>query len=261
MVYIKSVSVAALIVFSGGVMAADKAAVESPWTSSAELGYVNVSGNTNTETLKAAIDVAYEVDKWAHKAHAEALSSKTETTNTAVIPAVTTEERSAAKWLLSAQSDYKITEFNYFYGLGSYEDDRFSGFQYQAKLGAGYGRRVINTDNHKLKLEIGPGYRTFKLEPTVPPAAAVNTDTQSEMLVRIGAGYTWKISKTSKFTEDLTAEFGEDQDEWKSVTGLSAKINGSLAMKLSYTIKRLDVVPAGTDNTDKEAAVTLVYTF
>ena len=69
------------------------------------------------------------------------------------------------------------------------------------------------------------------------------------------------MSKTSKFTEDLTAEFGEDQDEWKSVTGLSAKINSSLAMKLTYTIKRLDVVPAGTDNTDKEAAVTLVYTF
>jgi putative salt-induced outer membrane protein len=234
---------------------------KSPWESSAELGYVNVSGNTNTETLKVMFDISYEVDKWLHKAHADALSSKIETTDTTVVPSVTTEERSAAKWLVSGQSDYKFNNYDYFYGLLSYEDDRFSGFQYQAKLGLGYGRRVIHTDSHELKLEVGPGYRTFKLEPTVPPAAVVITDRQDETLMRIGAGYVWKISETSKFTEGITAEFGEDQDEWKSVTALAANINSILAMKLSYTVKRLDKVPVGTENTDREAVVTLVFRF
>ena len=255
MKHIQIIGSAGLIALSAAATAAEEG--ESPWTSSAELGYVNVAGNTNTETLKSVFDISYEIEKWAHKAHAEALSSKTETTDAATL--VTTESRSAAKWLLSGQSDYKISKLDYFYGLASYEDDRFGGFQYQAKLGAGYGRRVIDIADHKLKLEIGPGYRTYKLEAATPPATVA--DRQDEMLVRINAGYIWKITKTSKFTEDLTAEFGEDQDELKSVTGLTAKINSSLAMKLTYTVKRLDVVPAGTENTDKETAVTLVYTF
>lgn len=252
----KLISVLALTTLaSGNVVAEEKN--KSPWESSAELGYVNVSGNTNTETIKTAADVSYSVDKWEHKAHAEALSSKSETTDETTL--VTAEERSAAKWLVSGQSDYKISEADYFYGLASYEDDRFSGFQYQAKLGLGYGRRVINTDIHKLKLEIGPGYRTYRVELPVAPATTV--DRESESLLRVAAGYKWNISKTSKFTEDLTAEFGQDQDELKSVTALTANINSSLAMKISYTIKRLDVVPVGTENTDKETAVTLVYTF
>ena len=47
----------------------------------------------------------------------------------------------------------------------------------------------------------------------------------------------------------------------KSVTALTANINSMLAMKISYTVKRLDKVPAGIENTDKETAVTLVFKF
>lgn len=254
--FVKVIGAAGLLAFSSVVMAAEE--VKSPWQSSAELGYVNVSGNTNTETVKAMFDISYAVNKWEHKAHAEALSANSETTDDAV-PAVSTEERTAAKWLVSAQTDYKFKEFDYFYGLLSYEDDRFSGFEYQAKLGLGYGRRVIHTDNHTLKLEIGPGYRSYRLEQAAPPAPA--EERQDDTLLRLNANYLWKLSETSKFTEELTSESGKDQDEWKSVTGLTAKINSTLAMKISYTVKYLDKVPAGTEHYDRETAVTLVFTF
>lgn len=257
-ILVKCICVVASIIFSSVVVAADED--KAPWKSSAELGYVSTSGNTNTETIKSTFYISYEVEKWLHKGHAEVLSSKSETTDTSTMPATTKDERTAAKWLVSGQSDYKFNDFDYFFGLLSYEDDRFSGFQYQAKLGFGYGRRVLHTENHELKLEIGPGYRIFKLEPTVPLAATIN-DRQDEILLRANAGYVWSISETAKFTEDLTGEFGEDQDELKSVTALTANINRILAMKISYTVKRLDNVPVGTENTDKETAVTLVFTF
>jgi len=255
--FIKAASIASLLVFSSNSMAADEK--KSPWKSSAEFGYVNVSGNTNTETLKAVFDISYEADSWLHKAHAEALSANTETTDTTVIPAVTTSERTAAKWLASGQSDYKFGEFNYFYGLVSYEDDRFSGFEYQAKIGLGYGRRVIHADNHELKLEVGPGYRSYRLDQPAPPAPS--EERQGEALLRVGVAYIWRVSETSKFTEDLTYEAGQDQDEWKSVTALTARINSTLAMKISHAVKNLDKVPAGSKNYDRETAVTLVFTF
>ena len=255
--FIKVVGATGLMVCSAASMAEEEK--KSPWKSSAELGYVNVSGNTNTETVKAVFDLSYEVDKWLHKVHADALSAKSETTDDSVIPAVTKDERTAAKWLLSGQSNYKFTDVDYFFGLASYEEDRFSGFQYQAKVGIGYGRRVIHTENHELKLEVGPGYRTYKLDQ--PPAPAPGEESQDEMLVRANAGYVWTISKTSKFTEDFTYESGQDQDEWKSVTALTANINSTLAMKISHLVKYLDSVPAGTENYDRETAVTLVFTF
>lgn len=254
---IKVVGVTGLLMLSSVSSAAEEE--KSPWKSSAELGYVNLSGNTNTETVKAVFDVSYEVEKWAHKVHADALSSKSETTDTTVVPSVTKDERVAAKWLLSGQSDYKFTDFDYFYALLSYEDDRFSGFQYQAKFSIGYGRRVIHTDNHELKLEVGPGYRTYKLDQPAPPAPAEGR--RDETQLRANAGYVWKVSETSKFTEDLTYELGEDQDEWKSVTALTANINSTLAMKISHTVKNIDKAPVGSENYDRETAVTLVFNF
>jgi len=254
--FLKVAAMAGLMMASSASMAEEE---KSPWKSSAELGYVHVSGNTNTETVKAAFDISYEVEKWAHKAHAEALSSRSETTDTSVIPAITTEERTAAKWLASGQSDYKFKELDYFFALLSYEDDRFSGFDYQAKLGLGYGRRVIHTDNHILKLEIGPGYRSYRREQLPPPA--LDEERQGEAMLRLHANYLWKLSETSKFTEELTSESGKDQDEWKSVTGLTARINSTLAMKISHTVKYLDNVPDGSENYDRETAVTLVFTF
>jgi putative salt-induced outer membrane protein YdiY len=59
----------------------------------------------------------------------------------------------------------------------------------------------------------------------------------------------------------LYADFGEKQDEWKSITALKSNINKTLALKFSYTVKYLDEVPIGNDHYDRETAATIVYTF
>jgi putative salt-induced outer membrane protein len=214
----------------------------SPWTTSAELGYVNTSGNTNTETLVFKFDTAYEIEKWKHQGHFETLKTTTDDVTT------------ADKMLVTAQSDYKFTKRDYFFGLVSYEDDRFSGFEYQAKLSVGYGRKVILTERHELDAEIGPGYRNFKVD-NAP-------DSEDEAFARLAAKYKWAISDNSEFKQDLVADFGEKQDEWKSITAIKSNINKTLALKLSYTVKYLDEVPDPTvDHYDRETAATIVYTF
>ncbi|HGX93410.1 MAG TPA: DUF481 domain-containing protein, partial [Candidatus Tenderia sp.] len=71
----------------------------------------------------------------------------------------------------------------------------------------------------------------------------------------------WDVSKTSHFTQELVSDIGEDSTVTKSVTALKTQINGSLAMKLSYTLKNTSKVPTGKEKTDTETAVTLVYGF
>jgi putative salt-induced outer membrane protein len=229
---------AAALLFSANATAADEP--KSPWTSSAELGYVTTSGNTSTTSLNAKFDIAYEVEKWKHTGHLETLQAETDSVET------------AHKSLATYQVDYKFTERDYALGLLTYEDDRFSGFEYQAKAVLGYGRKISFGDNMTLKLEIGPGDRRFKPD---------NSPSEDDGFVYLAAKYLWDITPTSNFTEDLTAEYGNKQDEWRSITALSAKINTSLAMKISFTVKYLDVVPAGNDHYDRETAVTLVYSF
>jgi len=57
-------------------------------------------------------------------------------------------------------------------------------------------------------------------------------------------------------------DVGEDTTVTKSVTALTAQINGSLATKITYTIKNTSDVPTDDiEKTDTETAVTLVYSF
>ena len=219
----------------------------SPWTSSAELGYVLTTGNSETSSVNAKLDVTHEKEKWRNNVHAEAYGASSTDKATNV------ETTSAERYQLSGKSDYKFTEFNYIFGLVNYDKDRFSGYEYQGTLALGYGRRLLHEDDMTLDLEIGPGVRFSKLD-NAP-------DSDSEGVLRLAAKYLWKLSDTSKFTEDLSVDAGRDLTVTKSVTALTAKVNSSLAMKLSYTVKHNSEVLAGREKTDTETAVTLVYSF
>ncbi len=216
-------------------------AQESSWGGEAELGIVATSGNTETQTYNAKIKAENERDQWHHKLAFEALNSSNNQ--------VTTAER----YNLSGQSNYKLSDTRYLYGMLAYEDDRFSGYDYRVSESLGYGASVIKREGLQLDIEVGLGARQSKLDDT--------GDSENEGVVRLAGNLAWEISETSRFTEELTSEIGEEATITKSVTGLKSQINGSLAMKLSYTIKHTSKVPAGIEKTDTETAVTLVYGF
>lgn len=242
-----SVLTAASLPYSALTLAAEADAEKSPWKSSAELGYVMTTGNSETSTTNAKFDATHEKDAWRHNVHAEAFGAKTTDSVTDI------ETTSAERYQLSGKSDYKYSEFNYVFGLINYDKDRFSGFEYQTTAAVGYGRRLLNDDDMTLDLEVGPGIRIIKLD-----GAA---DSDSEGVLRMAAKYKWNISPTSTFTEDFSIDAGSDLTVSKSVTALTAKVNSSLAMKISLTLRNNSEVPIGKEETDTETAVTLVYSF
>jgi putative salt-induced outer membrane protein len=245
----QQLAVVTLAVTSFTASVASHAADEkkSPWTTRAELGYVVTSGNSETSTINAKIDATHEKDKWRHNIHAEALGASTTDQTTNI------DTTSAERYQLSGKSDYKFNETDYMFGTAVYDKDRFSGFEYQSTIAAGYGRRVINDTDMTLDLEVGPGVRVIKID-NAP-------DSDSEAILRLAAKYLWKLSDTSEFTEDLSVDAGSDLTVTKSVTALTANINSTLAMKISLTIKNNSEVPLGSKKTDTQTAVTLVYSF
>ena len=73
--------------------------------------------------------------------------------------------------------------------------------------------------------------------------------------------YKWHLSETSLFSQDLTIEAGDKNTYLESVTALSARLVGNLALVASYTIKNNSDVPPLTEKTDTYTALSLEYTF
>jgi putative salt-induced outer membrane protein len=217
-----------------------KPAELDPYKGNVELGYVNTTGNTETQTLNAKAKVEALYNKWRQTLQLEALNSSDKK--------VTTAER----YLALLKSDYRFSERDYAFGLLNYENDRFSGYDYRVSLTVGYGRRVIDSELLWLEFEGGPGVRYSKLN---------DGDTQDEGVLRLAGKLGWQISESSLFEQDLSTEIGEDVTISRSVSALSMQIIGSLAMKLSYTYRHTSEVPEGVKKNDTETSVTLVYKF
>ncbi len=243
-----SILLAGLLVLSSSAFAHDEPApveVKSPWKSSAEVGIVRTTGNTETQNTSLKGDIIYEDGQWKYTGHGEAFgASQEDAAGDSVV--------SAERYLLSGKADYKMSDVDYVFGLIQLQKDRFSGFEYEHVVSAGYGRKIIKQADMELDVEIGPGVRFFKVD---------GGEADEEALLRLAGKYWWAITDHSKFTQNLTVEIGEDLTTTTSVTGLQANINSSLAMKLTFTVKNKNEVPADTEKTDTETAVTLVYTF
>ena len=219
---------------------AEEASVNK-WSGEAELGYLKTSGNTDTESLHAKGKLVNERKRWKHTATLE-VTDKSDNGVT-----------SASRWYLTGKSDYKIDDLSYLFGTVSYENDDFSGYDYQITEVVGYGYHAIKKEDLKLDLEAGVGARQSKLSST--------GTSNSEGMITGAANLEWVISKTSTFTQLLSVEAGEDSTISRSVTALKMQIVGNLSAKLSHSIKHSSDVPVGTEKKDTESVITLVYNF
>lgn len=216
-------------------------ALAEGWTGEGELGFTTTSGNTDSETLNAKLSIAKAHEKWTHKASLEALRSSADNIT------------SADSTVLKEKSQYSFAEKSYAFGKLRYEDDKFSGFDYQASLSFGAGSRFIQNDVHTLDLSLGAGYRSSKDTAT--------QETNDEGIITADGIYEYKISATSTFIEAILIESGKDNTHSESETVLKSKINGNLASKISYQVKHNTDVPVGVEKTDKILTVSLVYGF
>lgn len=229
-----------IVLLCGCVISPVALAEEKNWQGEAELGIVITDGNTETRNINGKAAIEHEVEKFRSAAQFETSS------------AADVDGTSAERYLLSGKSSYKFNQFDYAFVTAQYDDDRFSGFDYQASIAAGYGRRLVATDKTKLDAEIAPGYRETKTG---------LGDTEGGAILRLAVELGHKISETSKFKQSLVSEVGEDNTISKSVSALTAQVNGKLATKISLTIKNTSDTPPGVEDTDTETAVTLVYSF
>ena len=216
------------------------AAIAEPVKGEAELGLVTTSGNSDTQTINAKLGLTKETERWTHNADFAALNNASD------------DETTAEKYSFGWQSDRKLDEVSFLYVIASYEDDRFSGFDYQATLGAGYGYKAINEEKRTLTLEIGPGYRVNALP---------DGDDEKEVTVRLGEKFRWQFSDNAELEQYAIVETGEENTVSRLGASVKSTLTGTLALKVGVDIKHTEEVPDDRDDTDTETYATVSYSF
>ena len=242
----KSMLVLTLIAASN-VMAADEV---KPFTMDGEFGFIATSGNTETTSIKGKLAAHQELERWSNDFMFEALYKKDDVT---LENGELASQTTAQKYFLSGQGNYKLDNPEHrLFAFASYEDDRFSSFDYQSTVAAGWSQKLWQDDRTKFEYSVGPGYSFAK---------RIDGSSENGLIARGALDYQWKISDTATFKQLLSTEVGADNTKSKSETSVSAQINGSLSMKVSLTIDHNSDVVAGTEKLDTQTAATVVYTF
>jgi putative salt-induced outer membrane protein len=211
-----------------------------PWYGRGALGYLATSGNSENSNLNAVFEIGHKTERWDHFFNALAVNASEQDDTTA----------EAYEW--GWKSELSFSEFNYLFGRLNWRKDRFSSYESQFSQTVGYGRRLLNNERHQLDAEIGAGARQSEL---------IDGSTENELIIRAGLKYVWAISDNAEFRQSLAAESGQENTYLESVTALSAKLVGDLALVASYTVKHnTDVLP-GLEKTDTWTALALEYLF
>jgi putative salt-induced outer membrane protein len=229
------------LVSSMPLMAAEPASEETAernWKAAAELGYVETSGNSETENLNAKLYGSIAYNAWEHALHLETLNSSSN------------DVRSAERYLANGQSDYFINERTYALGVATWEKDKFDGFDHQASVALGLGYKVIQDADMQLSVELAPGYRYSKLE---------SGDKEEDAIIRVAETFSWKLTENSTLDQTFSTEAGDSNTVTRFGAALTSQVAGDLSMKVGYYLKHNSDVADGKDKTDRETSVTLVY--
>jgi putative salt-induced outer membrane protein len=209
------------------------------WTGKGEVGASIASGNTETETANAAVEVKYERDAWSHVlGFAGNYGSDSGATT-------------AQRWELRGQSNYKFTDRAYWFGAGRYEDDRFSTYDFQASLSTGLGYKLIDEERTKLWVQGGPGYRYAEFRET--------GESEDGLIFRGDLGFEHQLTDTTKIVDRFLIETGSDNTYIQNDLGLEVTIKGALGLRVGYQIRHNTDVTPGLEKTDTLTTLGLLY--
>ena len=219
------------------------------WKGEAELGVLMTTGNSEETKVNGRLGLIHETGTWRNSGDFSSRYTEAEDQTTA-------EEYKAA-----LEANRKFDDHQYWFVRGSWEDDRFSGYDFESTLTTGYGNRVWQSgDRSFLDLSAGAGYRYNKLEQV---DVDTGRDVEEEAIARLAGQFDYGLSETSLFRQKLSTEIGLDDNNTitQSETSLQSTIVNSLSMKVAFRVKHVSDAPEGSDKTDTETSLSLLYGF
>lgn len=213
---------------------------------SIDFGYGSTSGNTETESFSLRSKARLTSGAFVNEAELQAVSASQN--------GVTNKERYYAAYQLNRDLSELVSSFI----RADYDNDRFSGFEYQYLTAAGAAITWMVPENHRLKTDLGLGYRYSELQ---PDAVTMEEANQEETIVRFALDYEWQFSDTARFTQKITSDKGRENTISRSDTELRLTIAEPVSLVVGQHYKFYSDPLPGTQSTDRETKVAVSYSF
>ena len=209
----------------------------------AEFAFVGTTGNSSTQAIGLAGEYIYRPSPWEMKATTKYVRNKAE------------DALKAQSFLAVFRTQRPITPRLSGYGEYGYQRDRFAGILDRNAVQAGLAYSAIAQARQKLVADAGFGYANEQ---------RLLGDNLSTGTLGAGGVYTLKISDTSDVSQDGHFVFSlSDGTDWRyaNAVALTAKVTTVFSLKLSNTIRYVNLPVAGFKSTDAITAIALVAKF
>jgi putative salt-induced outer membrane protein len=144
------------------------------------------------------------------------------------------------------------------------EQDRFSGFAYQATLSTGASYKFIDSAKTKLQASLGAGYKKFREEVLVKSDAGevldrIPGELGDDVVGTLSSDFEHAFTETTKLTNKLLTEFGGDNTAVANDIALQVSMTQSFALAVGLGIRYNSDPPPLSESTDTLTTVNLVY--
>jgi putative salt-induced outer membrane protein len=219
------------------------------WSGKGEAGLVISSGNTETETANAKLSLVREAGNWKNAFGLAALYASD------------ADGTTAQRWEAFTQEDYNFSPKTFWFGAARYEDDEFSGFQYQATISTGLGRKFIDTDRTRFVGTAGVGYKVFETRDAFDANDVLiqEGERKDDIVFRGTLDYDHKLTDSTTVIDKFIVEAGAENTFVQNDLSLQVKMTGLLALAVGYSVRHNTDPPIGFEKTDTLTTVNLVY--
>ncbi len=235
------------------------AAPPKNWTGSVGLGVVAVTGNARSLTASLTAAAEHKGDHWIWGGRALA------TYGEARVAGSTEMQTSAENASLFLRGDYRFSPRLSGYLLAGIETDHPKSIEirYSQEVGVGYAWVDWTGGDQKLFLRTDLGFRVaeeYRFQ-YFPVSGRVDPRDYYLKAPRAGAAFRWEMNKSVLFTEDIEVMPNVDDGRVlaNSISKLSAKVFGPMAVGIGYTVNYDSAPPASKIPWDTTLAITLDY--
>ena len=227
-------------------------AAQAQWTGKAELGILFADGNTESKSANTKLDFTHEGAQWKNNIYAAGLYGEN------------AEFANAERYEVRYQADYRITDrLSWFLGLRG-EQDRFSGFAYQATASTGATYKFINNPDTRFDASLGAGYRRLQPQILIQTDAGevidrIRGDDESDPVATLGSNYEHAFSENTKITNKFLTEAGAENTSVQNDLALEVSMFESFALAVGIGVRYNSDPPPLSESTDTLFTVNLVY--
>lgn len=212
-----------------------------PWNGTLLLGATVRTGNTENAGTTSELRVSYVEGPWRH----EARGSLDYLRNRA-----TTLEQA---FLGQYEARYEFSPLTFAYGLARYEDDRFSGFDYEFTSSAGLGRRLVSEPGHEWTVTLGPSFRQAQPEDNNEPDRALGG--------RLTNRLSWELSDSAEVENETEVLADTQRLRVDNDVALKLRIIDQLSGQISFGLVYRSDTPEEAEHVDTTTRAAVVYDF